>query len=399
MTIDFEAEGLLEGLDPKAREARRELLAELADGGVSIEELRGAVSEDRLALLPVERMLEGGGPRYTAAEVAERAGIDLEILKSQRGALGLPFPEDDDAPAFSDADVEGAERLRLLLDAGLPEEGLVEATRVIGLAMAQIAAATNALIGGALLTPGDTELEAARRYVAAAEALRPLLNPTLQYALDLHVLEGLRNVAVGRAELAAGRLGGSQEITACFADLVGFTRLGEELPPEQLGAVSGRLAALAREITAPPVRLVKMIGDAAMLVAADTEPVLEAALALVEAAEAEGEEFPALRAGAASGQALARAGDFYGRPVNLASRITGIARPGSVLAAEDAVDAAPDAFSYSFAGERGLKGIQGGVKLFRVRPVAEERPAGRDDLRDDDAGDRHDRRRQRRRRD
>lgn len=395
MAIDFEAEGLLEGLEPKARAARLELLSELADDGVPLEELRSAVAEDRLALLPMERLLEGDA-RYTGRDVADQAGLDPEILKAQRGALGLPVPDDDD-PALTEADVEAAKRLRLLLDAGLPEEGIVEATRVIGLAMAQIAAANNTLIGEALLTPGDTELEAARRYVAASEALRPLLGPTLEYALNLHVLEALRQVAVGRAELASGRLGGSQEITACFADLVGFTRLGEELPPEELGRVSGRLTALAREVVTSPVRLVKMIGDAAMLVSKEEEPAVEAALGLTEAVEAEGEGFPALRAGIASGPALPRAGDWYGRPINLASRITTIARPGSVLAAEQVCDAIPDAFSYSFAGERSLRGVQDEVKLFRVRRVVEDRPPGRDDETEDQRDERRRRRRQRRR--
>ena len=92
--------------------------------------------------------------------------------------------------------------------------------------------------------------------------------------------------------------------------------------------MTGRLGELAAAVVEPPVRLVKMIGDAAMVVGPEPGPVVEAALALVEAAENEGEDFPLLRAGVASGQALARAGDWYGRPVNLASRITAIARPG-----------------------------------------------------------------------
>ena len=168
------------------------------------------------------------------------------------------------------------------------------------------------------------------------EALRPLLAPTLDHALNLHILEGLRTVAIGQAELAAGTTPGAQEITACFADLVGLHQArASELPAEELGHVSGRLAALAREVVSSPVRLVKMIGDAAMLVSTRPEATMAAALELVEAAEGEGESFPALRAGVASGPALSRAGDWYGRPVNLASRLTAIARPGSVLATED----------------------------------------------------------------
>ena len=75
-----------------------------------------------------------------------------------------------------------------------------------------------------------------------------------------------------------------------------------------------------------------MLGDAAMLVSPDNDALLDAAIALIEAAEVEGQGFPSLRAGVARGAALSRAGDWYGRPVNLASRITDIAYPGSVLA-------------------------------------------------------------------
>ena len=118
-----------------------------------------------------------------------------------------------------------------------------------------------------------------------------------------------------------------------------------------------------------------MIGDAAMLVGPEPAPVLEAALTLVEAARGRGRGLPAaagrgrLRAGAAAG------GDWYGRPVNLASRITAIARPGSVLAAEGVHDALEDDYDWSFAGERRLKGIDGKVKLFRCRrPQAKRAP-------------------------
>jgi adenylate cyclase len=118
------------------------------------------------------------------------------------------------------------------------------------------------------------------------------------------------------------------------------------------------------------VRLVKTIGDAAMLASPDPEPLLGATLALIEAADAEGEDFPQLRGGAALGQALPRAGDWYGQPVNLASRITAVARPGSLLVDRVLRDSAPDAYSWSFAGERRLKGIRGPVRLFRARPLA-----------------------------
>ena len=91
---------------------------------------------------------------------------------------------------------------------------------------------------------------------------------------------------------------------------------------------------------------------------------------------AEGNQFPLLRAGIATGPTLPQSGDYYGRSVNLASRITGIARPGSVLVDTATREAAgEDGFEYSFAGERRLKGIDARTKLFRVRRKGEPRIA------------------------
>jgi adenylate cyclase len=119
------------------------------------------------------------------------------------------------------------------------------------------------------------------------------------------------------------------------------------------------------------VRLVKTLGDAAMLVAPDPGPLLETALDLVDAADAEGESFPQVRFGAALGLALSRAGDWYGRPVNLASRVTAIARPGSVLATREVREAADgEGLRWSSAGARSIRGVDGAVRLFRVRRSA-----------------------------
>lgn len=366
MAIDFEAEGLLKGTRGNAREARRELLEELAADGVPLEDLRRAVEEDRLALLPVERVLEAEGRRYTVGEVAELGGVEEELLRRNRLALGLPDPGPDEA-AFTEEDVAAAKRMAALRQAGLADEGILEVSRVIGLALGQVAAASRALIAEATLAAGGTEADVGRRLAQGARDFTPMMGPLLEYVLNLHLRELVRSDVIGRAEIAAGRLPGAQDVTACFADMVGFTKLGEELPPEELGALTGRLGVLASGVADPPVRLVKMIGDAAMLVSPDQDALLEAALELVRRAEAESEGFPPLRAGLASGAALARAGDWYGRPVNLASRVTAIAYPGSVLVTQEVRDAAGGDYRWSFAGERRLKGIDGRVKLYRVR--------------------------------
>ena len=367
--VDFEAEGLLDGLEGQPREARRELLERLAGEGVSLDELREAVAAGRLTLLPVERAFAGDGPSYTPREIAEIAGVELDLHERATAALGLPCPDPDER-SLTEADLEAARRMKALRDSGLPEEGMLQVARTIGMATARIAQANRELSIRTLMQPGDTERDLALRFAAAAQHMQPLVDPILVYALRAHMLEQIRRDVIGAADLASGEMGATSEVSVCFADLVGFTKLGEEIEAEQLGAVAGRLEEVATAVAEPPVRVVKLIGDAAMLVSTEAAAMTEAALRLVEAADDESEEFPQLRAGIARGAALVQAGDFYGRPVNLASRITGIARPGSVLVDEAAKEAAPDGFAYSYAGERRLKGFDSRVKLFRARRLS-----------------------------
>jgi adenylate cyclase len=365
--IDFEAEGLLDGLEGEAREARLALLRQLAADGVPPVELRDAVAAGRLTLLPVERALSGDGARYTPRQIAELSGLDLDLLQRFSAALGVPYP-DPDAVEATEADLEAARRAKALRDAGLPEDGMLQVARTIGMGAARIAEANRELTVRTLAQPGDTERDVANRFAAAAEHLLPLVGATLVYAFQANLLEQVRRDVIGAADLASGEIGGAVELTICFADLVEFTRLGEEIAPEELGLVAGRLEEMATVVAEPPVRLVKTIGDAVMLVSTETEPLVEASLALIAAAEAEGEQFPWLRAGLASGPTLPQSGDYYGRSVNLASRITGVARPGSVVLDAATREAAGEGFSYSYVGERRLKGIDSRIKLFRVRP-------------------------------
>lgn len=371
--IDFEAEGLLEGLEGEALKARRRLLRELADDGVSLQELKDAVAEDRLALLPVDRVLGAEGETYTLEQVAELSGADPEMFLRQRRALGLPEPPEGEA-AFTEQELDGARRLKAFLDAGLPEEGILRTARAIGMAMAQVAAATRELVGQALMQPGDTERDLGLRYAQAARELGPMFEPVLRDVLNLHMREQVRRDVVGQADVAAGEFAGAVEASVCFADLVGFTRLGERVSVDELGDLAERLGDLTAEVVSAPVRMVKLIGDAAMLVSSRPQPLGEAALALIEAADDASQEFPQLRVGIAHGTVIARGGDFYGPPVNRASRITAFARPGSVVADEDAKEAiGEEGFSYSYAGERHLKGIPGRLRLFRVRRPREDR--------------------------
>lgn len=365
MATDFAAEGLLDGLEGEARSAREDLLRTLEDEGVAAEDIRAAAQDGRLMFLLAERAV-GGAPRYTAREVAERTGLPLERLTALRRAQGLPTPEPD-ARVFSDTDLEAARNAIAFEEAGVPFDQQLVVVRVLGRGLGQAAEAMRATVLELVLEPGATEAELARRMAQEVERLLPLVGPALDQLLRIHLRQLVRTEAISAAERLEGSLPGAREVTVAFADLVGFTRLGEEVPPDELGRVADRLAELTGDALRGDVRLVKTIGDAAMLTAPEPGELLGVCLDLVAAADGEGEDFPQLRAGVASGEALSRAGDWYGRPVNLASRITAIARPGSVLATREVRDAVRDDFRWSAAGRRRIKGVDGQVSLYRAR--------------------------------
>jgi adenylate cyclase len=373
--IDYAAEGLLDGLEGKARAARLDLLEQLGGEGLTLEELRDAVAAGHLTLLPVERAIAGDGPRYTVREIAALAGADLDLLLAYRAALGIPWGDLDERAA-NEADLEAARRIKAILDAGFPQEEILRNARTIGMATARVAEANRELVIRNLTSPGDTERDIADRLVQTAEFLLPLGSEFLVYAFQANLLEQVKRDVIAAADLEAGEIGGVVDRTICFADLVEFTSLGEEIAPEELGEVVGRFEELATSVVTAPVRLVKSIGDAVMLVSPEAGPLVGTALDLVAAAAAEGDDFPILRAGIATGPTLPQSGDYYGRSVNLASRVTGIARPGSVVVDTATREAAgEDDFEYSFAGERRLKGIDARTKLFRVRRPGETRRA------------------------
>jgi adenylate cyclase len=369
--VDFDAAGLLDGLEDEDRAARERLLARLCAEGYTLEDLKEAVKEDRLPLLLVDRVLGG---RYTARELEKRTGLSAAQLLRIRRLLGLPEAAPDDQ-VFGEEEIKAAESTKLFLDVGLGEDAIAEITRVLGEGMARLAATTAAAFVNAFLKPGDSEDEVAQRFASVAEQLIPAIDPVLAAAYKQHLAEAARRGMLGRAERETGEVGATQEITVCFVDMVGFTRLGAQMEAQELGSLASRFAELATDVTEPPVRLVKTIGDAAMFVSPEAGPLVAVALSLLEAVEEA--DLPSLRAGVASGPALQRAGDFYGHAVNLASRVTGVARGGAVLCTQEVRDAAPDDFDWSFARKHRLKGMSEAVPLYRARRLGDEKPKKR----------------------
>ena len=173
--VDFEAEGLLEGCEGPQRESRLKLLDRSPRARRRAS--RSCVARSPTAALPlvaVDLVLSGDGKRLTAAEVAERAEIEEEFLERQWRALGMALADDDDA-VYSERDVEAAKRLATIRAAGVPDEGILEIGRLLGLTMSQLAAANRSVIGEAFIADVDDEYEAAQRISTAAKHFLPLI--------------------------------------------------------------------------------------------------------------------------------------------------------------------------------------------------------------------------------
>ncbi len=370
MAIDFEAEGLLEGAgDERARAARLELLRELEEEGFSLEELRRATQENRLALLPVERVLAPQDTRYTQLDLAEMTGLDLDFLAEARRAIGAPAIRPDER-VLGEEDVELARNAAALLAVGISREDFLDLSRVMSQAMGTVAAAFMSVFGEALLRPDDNERDLGLRYADTLRNLGPLAAPTLGHMLNLRLRERLNSTMVGRGRAAQRPFAG---VAAGDRRLRGHRRVH---PPGRAGAAGGargagaQLRGRGRERCDPAgaAREDDRRRGAAGL--PRPGPVLDAVLSLVEGSrEGEADGRPLLRGGVASGEAIQRAGDWYGRPVNLAARLTSFARRGSVVASGDVREALPDPYRWSFAGNRRFKGVAEEVPVYRVRPA------------------------------
>jgi adenylate cyclase len=363
---DPNIEKLLGDLEGSARAERAELIEWLLRHGFTVEQIRGAVAP---MLLPAGRLMGDDGTYMSAREISETYSVDLDLLQRMQRALGLPTVDDPDRAVYLRADADAAVSGQRFIDIGLDAEQVITIARVLAEGLSHAAEVMRYSALAAVMQPGLTELQVAQASEAIVRQIAPLLGPMIQDMLFLQLRHQMETEAVNAGERAAGTaLPGARQITVAFADLVGFTRLGEEVPAEELGQLANRLADLARDVAVPPVRFVKTIGDAVMFVCPDPAPLLDVVIKLVNVTDSD-DDFPRLRAGIASGAAVSRAGDWFGSPVNLASRVTAVARPGAVLAAESTREELGDdaGFSWSFAGARHLKGIRGEAMLFRAR--------------------------------
>ncbi len=314
---------------------------------------------------PIDPRRFRAAPTFTGPEAARRAGVPYPFAKRVWLALGLPdIPEED--VEFDDSDVEVLRGLKLVLDQGYPEDDIYEVARAYGHALSRVAQAEVRVFNKALIAPlreeAPDEEALAQRLDAIVPALLDLLGKMLDHVHRRHLAIALQQVTT------LDGAGSTETIAAGFVDLVDFSRVTQELEGEDLGSLVSRFESLAIE-TCVSVggHVVKMIGDAAMFVAPDPTTALRAALSVVQTVD-DDEALPAARAGLDFGEVVPLGGDFFGRPVNVAARLTSFARPGTVVVSEALRDAVTGPVETSHIGRIRLHNV-GQVRAFKVNSL------------------------------
>jgi adenylate cyclase len=279
----------------------------------------GPADESPAAL---ERELLGGDRRYTRMEVAERAGVSVDRARLLWRALGFADVSDDNV-AFTERDVEALQTVKELIDLGIIDDDTqVTMTRAMGQSLArlaewQVGAITTALARDEALPASDA--------TAAARHLVPVMERLIGYVWRRHLAATAGRVLANPDEVVG------HAMAVGFADLVGFTSLTRHVDEAELSRLVECFERVASDVVAElGGRVIKTVGDEVMFAADTADRGAEIALRLLEEVAAT-EELPEVRVGVAYGNVLARLGDMYGEPVNLAARLTSIARPGSVL--------------------------------------------------------------------
>ena len=313
----------------------------------------------------MERLVRLGPKELTWPEVCARSGISHEVADPLWRALGFPdVPPEEQAYTTEDVRAlriaaEGIERLRgdrrrAARDAIVREARMVS-SHMTRIAEIEIESMTEV---SALGLRKRVLAEASERGVERSD-----LGWVLLYAFRRRLDEALRR----RTSIEAGD---HRTMAVGFVELVAYTRASGPMGTEELGRLLGRFEGLASDIiTEAGGRIVKLMGDEAMLVCPTPEGAARGAIELVDACAAG--DLPSARAGLSLGPVLARGGDYFGRPVNLASRLVDIAPPDTVLADDPLADAIADGSGLAIesVGHTRLKGL-GSVHASRLRSAA-----------------------------
>lgn len=319
------------------------------------------------ARVRLEQAILGERPRYTAAQVALQAGVAEEEVRRVWRALGLP--DQGDEATFTGADVRAIRGVQGLTGSGdVDFETAVQLIRAMGQTMTRLAEWEVATLLSRLGQLEQGSPHAGSRADAALRMVHELGAPLER--LLVHAWRRHLAAAAGRADASADNPDdlNTLQVTVGFADIVSFTALSNDLEHSRIGDLveifEGRCADV---VAAHGGRVVKSIGDSVLFVNAEPGNALETAAGIV-AVVGRDKRMPDVRLGLASGWVVLRMGDVFGPPVNLAARLTQVARRNRIVADRATADQLPtERFEVRPMPARPIRGF--GV----VEPVAVRR--------------------------
>ena len=278
----------------------------------------------------LEQVILGEPPVLTSIDVASAAGVTVEQARRLWRALG--FPDAGEQPAFNEADLSALSTLIGTVESGAIDfDTAVRMTRAVGQTMARLADWQVAT-----LAPRVEELEAGPEAtgsrlgsaVRLAEQVGVPFERLLIYSWRRHLA-----AAVGRVEAlgAADEDLSTTEVTVGFADLVSFTALSNEMHEDRLADMVEIFESRCADVVAGRHgRVIKTLGDSVLFIADDPIQALNIAFDIVGVIGNDS-RLPDVRLGLATGSVIMRLGDVFGPPVNLAARLTGVARRNRVI--------------------------------------------------------------------
>ncbi len=356
--------------------AQARVVARMRERGHSLEELRRAVREGRLAFGYVEDLLPDSHHRpVDRAEAAKVTGLEEELIERVMTLLGTPTALQR---ALDEQDVAAMEQMAAVLGAGLPLVALLQLVRVYAQSIRKIAEAEVRLfhlyVHEPLIRQGVDALEMAEEMEGLASELLPLTSPLMEYIHNRYLRFYIEQDVVGHMEVDFGgiRQMGRMTMAFCFVDLTGFTRYTEEEGDEEALDLVERFVETVEATLPAEALIVKTIGDEVMIVSPDPVTLTEWAVGFLTLFA----ERPQPRVGIHYGRAVYRDGDYYGTEVNLTHRVVARALGGEVMVTTAVADAigASAYLEFDPIGRVELKGFPQPVELFVAR-AREAEPA------------------------
>ncbi len=348
------------------------VVARMRDRGHTLAEIKRATEEGRLAFGFLEDLFPSDQQRIGIGQAAREAGLEAALVKRLMTGLGI---NPEHAKSISEDELQLLRYVAAVLDSGFPLVALLQLVRVYGQAMARIADAEVRLfhlyVHEPLIRAGSTGVETAEQMHAISRQVLPLAGPVLDQVHQRYLQHFVEQDIVGHmeAELSGTTIDlGRMRVAIAFADLAGYTRLTEEEGElTALDAVERFVEAVVNTLP-DEARVIKTIGDEAMIVGSDPAALTDWAVGFQRLAT----ERPRPRIAIHYGVALYRDGDYYGREVNIASRVAARSAGGEVLVTRPVVEHAGAHLEFERIAEVKLKGFNEPTEIFLARQRAEE---------------------------